>query len=42
MYMNRNEVEVTLGRADEYEDFTDQWGQVQTQNAGFVAATLLQ
>jgi heme-degrading monooxygenase HmoA len=42
MYMNRNEVEVTLGRADEFEDWVERWSGVQTQNAGFVGATLLQ
>jgi hypothetical protein len=42
MYMNRNEVDVTLGRADEYEDYVEQWSGLQVQNSGFVGATLLQ
>jgi heme-degrading monooxygenase HmoA len=42
MFMNRNEVEVTLGRADEFEQSTEQWSEIQAQNAGFVGATLLQ
>jgi len=42
MYMNRNEVEVTLGRSAEFETMVDDWSKVQAQNAGFVAATLLQ
>jgi hypothetical protein len=42
MYMNRNEVDVTLGRADEYEDYVEQWSGLQVQNAGFVGGTLLQ
>ena len=42
MYMNRNEIDVTLGRADEYEDYVEQWSGLQVQNSGFVGATLLQ
>jgi heme-degrading monooxygenase HmoA len=42
MYMNRNEVDVTLGRAGEFEEMVDQWSGLQGQNAGFVGATLLQ
>ena len=42
MYMNRNEAEITLGRADEFESMIDQWAAIQAQNAGFFGATLLQ
>ncbi len=42
MYMNRNEVEVTLGRGHEFEKAIDEWASIQAQNAGFVGATLLQ
>src|SRR5690242_5442470 len=42
MYMSLNEVEVTLGRADEFETAVEQWSQIQAQNPGFVGATLLQ
>jgi heme-degrading monooxygenase HmoA len=42
MYMNRNEAEITLGRADEFEASIEQWSQVQAENAGFAGGTLLQ
>ena len=42
MYMNRNEAEVTLGRQAEFEALIDELSAIQSQNAGFVAATLLQ
>jgi heme-degrading monooxygenase HmoA len=42
MFINRNEVEVTLGRSSQFEATIDEWAAVQSQNAGFVGATLLQ
>ena len=42
MYMNRNEAEATLGRSAEFEAMIDDWSKVQSQNPGFVGATLLQ
>jgi heme-degrading monooxygenase HmoA len=42
MYMNRNEVEVTLGKAAEFESLMDELMSINVQNAGFVGATLLQ
>jgi heme-degrading monooxygenase HmoA len=40
--MNRNEVEITLGRTADFEALVDEWAIIQGQNAGFVGATLLQ
>jgi heme-degrading monooxygenase HmoA len=42
MYMLRNEAEVTLGRAADFEALVDEWSTIQGQNAGFVGAALLQ
>jgi quinol monooxygenase YgiN len=42
MYMNRNEAEVTLGRSAEFEAMGEDWAKVQSLNAGFVGATMLQ
>ena len=42
MFANRNEVEVTLGRSAEWEATVDEWAAIQSQNAGFMGATLLQ
>jgi heme-degrading monooxygenase HmoA len=42
MYMNRNEAEITLGRNGEFEAMVDEWSIIQSQNAEFVGASLLQ
>lgn len=42
MYMNRNEGEVTIGQAAEFEALVDELMTIQGENAGFVGATLLQ
>jgi heme-degrading monooxygenase HmoA len=42
MFINRNEVEVTLGRNSQFEATIDEWAVVQSQNVGFIGATLLQ
>jgi quinol monooxygenase YgiN len=42
MYIVRNEAEVTLGRAAEFESTIDELAAIHQQNAGYVGSTLLQ
>ena len=42
MYIVRNEAEVTLGRAAEFESTIDELAAIQQQNSGYVGSTLLQ
>lgn len=42
MYMTRSEIEVTLGRAAEFEALVEQVVAIQQQQAGYIGSTLLQ
>ena len=42
MYMTRSEMEVTLGRAAEFESLVEQLVAIQRQQAGYIGSTLLQ